>query len=266
MPSDTLALDRRRVVGIAADAGSRTSHTAILARSLGIPAVLGLSDVSRHARQGEGICIDGNRGVVVIEPDPDTRARFARRKAAWEEATARLAGLNDLPAETLDGKLVRLEANIEVPDEVDAVLSHGADGIGLFRSEFLFLQPGRFPSEDEQERAYGAVLRAMGERPVTIRTLDLGGRQDRRRLRPRRRGEPHPRLAGHPLLPRPARGVPHPAAGPPARLGAREPPPHVPAHLGARRARADPRDAGRGEGRRSSATACRSAATCRSGS
>jgi len=175
MPSDTLALDRRRVVGIAADAGSRTSHTAILARSLGIPAVLGLSDITRHARQGEGICIDGNRGVVVVEPDSDTRARYARRKAAWEEATARLAGLNDLPAETLDGKLVTLEANIEVPDEVDAVLSHGADGIGLFRSEFLFLQPGRFPSEDEQERAYSAVLRAMGDRPVTIRTLDLGG-------------------------------------------------------------------------------------------
>jgi phosphotransferase system enzyme I (PtsI) len=175
MPSDTLALDRRRVVGIAADAGSRTSHTAILARSLGIPAVVGLSDASRHARHGEGICIDGNRGVVVLEPDPDTRTRYAKRKAAWEEATARLAGLNDLPAETLDGKLVRLEANIEVPDEVDAVLAHGADGVGLFRSEFLFLQPGRFPSEDEQARAYGAVLRAMGERPVTIRTLDLGG-------------------------------------------------------------------------------------------
>ncbi len=175
MPSDTLTLDRRRVAGIAADGGSRTSHTAILARSLGIPAVLGLSDISRHARQGERICIDGNRGVVVIEPDEDTRQRFARRKAAWEEATARLAGLNDLPAETLDGKLVRLEANIGVPDEVDAVLSHGADGVGLFRSEFLFLQPGRFPTEDEQERAYGSVLRALGERPVTIRTLDLGG-------------------------------------------------------------------------------------------
>ncbi len=175
MPSDTLALDRRRVVGIATDAGSRTSHTAILARSLGIPAVVGLSDVSRHARHGEGICIDGNRGVVVLEPDPDTRTRYAQRKATWEEATARLAGLNDLPAETLDGKLVRLEANIEVPDEVDAVLANGADGVGLFRSEFLFLQPGRFPSEDEQARAYGAVLRAMGERPVTIRTLDLGG-------------------------------------------------------------------------------------------
>lgn len=175
MPSDTLALDRHRVVGIASDAGSRTSHTAILARSIGIPAVVGLSDISRHARAGESICIDGNRGVVVVEPDPDTRARYARRKATWEEATARLAGLNDLPAETLDGKLVSLEANIEVPDEVDAVLAHGADGIGLFRSEFLFLQPGRFPSEDEQERAYGSVLRAMGDRPVTIRTLDLGG-------------------------------------------------------------------------------------------
>ena len=175
MPSDTLGLDRRRVVGIAADTGSRTSHTAILARSLGIPAVLGLSDISRHARTGEGICIDGNRGVVVVDPDQDTRQRYAARKAGWEEATARLAGLNDLPAETLDGKLVRLEANIEVPDEVDTVLAHGADGVGLYRSEFLFLQPGRFPSEDDQERAYSAVLRAMGERPVTIRTLDLGG-------------------------------------------------------------------------------------------
>jgi phosphotransferase system enzyme I (PtsI) len=175
MPSDTLQIDRRRIAGIAADGGSRTSHTAILARSLGIPAVLGLADFSRHVRAGDAVAIDGNRGVVVVDPDEPTRGRYARRKAAWEEATARLAGLNDLPAETLDGKLVRLEANIGVPDEVDAVLSHGADGVGLFRSEFLFLQPGRFPTEDEQAHAYGAVLRALGDRPVTIRTLDLGG-------------------------------------------------------------------------------------------
>ncbi len=175
MPSDTLGIDRSRVVGIATDVGSRTSHTAILARSLEIPAVLGLGDATRHVRDGVEVVIDGNRGIVVVEPEPAARARFERRRSAWTVSYGRLRALNDLPAETLDGRLVRLEANIEVPEEVDAVLAHGADGVGLFRSEFLFMQPGRFPSEDEQVRAYTAVLRAMGERPVTIRTLDLGG-------------------------------------------------------------------------------------------
>jgi phosphotransferase system enzyme I (PtsI) len=175
MPSDTLGLNRALVLGIAADAGGKTSHTAILARSSEIPAVLGLSDISRHVKSGDSLIVDGTRGLVIVEPDAATLALYEQRRREWERLGSQLKGLRDLPAETTDGKLVAIEANIEVPDEVESVLAHGADGIGLYRSEFLFIQPGRFPSEEEQYRAYTTVLKAMGERSVTIRTLDLGG-------------------------------------------------------------------------------------------
>ncbi len=175
MPSDTLGLNRAFVLGIAADAGGKTSHTAILARSSEIPAVLGLSDITRHAKNGDTLIVDGTRGIVIVEPDAATLALYEERKREWVRQDTLLASLRDLPAETTDGKLLAIEANIETPDEVGSVLAHGADGIGLYRSEFLFIQPGRFPSEEEQYRAYTAVLKAMGERSVTIRTLDLGG-------------------------------------------------------------------------------------------
>jgi phosphotransferase system enzyme I (PtsI) len=175
MPSDTLGLNRTFVLGIAADAGGKTSHTAILARSSEIPAVLGLSDITRHARNGDTLIVDGTRGLVIVDPDAATLALYEERKREWARQDEQLSSLRDLPAETTDGKLLAIEANIETPDEVGSVLAHGADGIGLYRSEFLFIQPGRFPSEEEQYRAYTAVLKAMGERSVTIRTLDLGG-------------------------------------------------------------------------------------------
>ncbi len=175
MPSDALALDRRLVLGLAADVGSKTSHTAILARSLEIPAVLGLSDISRRVKPGDQLVVDGGSGSVLVNPDRATASRYARRKSEAERKSDALKELVALPAETRDGKLVRLEANIEVPEEAGLALAHGADGIGLFRSEFLFLRPGRFPSEDEQFQAYHSVLTAMGGRSVTIRTLDLGG-------------------------------------------------------------------------------------------
>ncbi len=175
MPSDTLGLNRALVLGIAADAGGKTSHTAILARSSEIPAVLGLSDITRHAKNGDTVIVDGTRGLVIVEPDAATRALYEERKREWERQDEQLSGLRDVPAETTDGKLLAIEANIETADEVGSVLAHGADGIGLYRSEFLFIQPGRFPSEEEQYHAYTTVLKAMGERSVTIRTLDLGG-------------------------------------------------------------------------------------------
>jgi len=175
MPSDTLGLDRNLVLGIAADAGGKTSHTAILARAGEIPAVLGLSDISRAVRPGDVIIVDGNSGTVVVNPDPATCARYDQSRLAWESKRSALQEQRDLPAETLDGKLLSLEANIEVPAEAASVLAHGADGIGLFRSEFLFIQPNKFPTEEEQLAAYTSVLVAMGERSVTIRTLDLGG-------------------------------------------------------------------------------------------
>jgi phosphoenolpyruvate-protein phosphotransferase (PTS system enzyme I) len=175
MPSDALALDRRLVLGLATDVGGKTSHTAILARALEIPAVLGLSDVSRRVKPGDHMVVDGERGVVIVSPDDATISLYRSRKGEREKRLEVLRELVDLPAETRDGKLVRLEANIEVPEESEIALAHGADGIGLFRSEFLFLQPGRVPSEEDQYRAYCAVLEAMGQRSVTIRTLDLGG-------------------------------------------------------------------------------------------
>ncbi len=175
LPSDAITLNRRMVAAIAMDVGGRTSHTAILARAFEIPAVLGLSDISRHVHTGEEVIVDGNRGVVIVQPDEDVRNRYARDRDAWRTRERQLLNLNRLPAETLDGKRISLEANIEVPEEVDSVIAHGADGIGLYRSEFLFIEPNRFPSEEEQYRAYRRVLEALPDRSVTIRTLDLGG-------------------------------------------------------------------------------------------
>ncbi|HUI72618.1 MAG TPA: phosphoenolpyruvate--protein phosphotransferase [Spirochaetia bacterium] len=175
MPSDTLGLDRKLVLGIAADVGGKTSHTAILARSSEIPAVLGLSDITRHVTSGDEVIVDGVRGIVIVEPDELTQEMYDERKREWQRKYVILKDLRQLPAETVDGKLVSIEANIELPEEVDSVLTHGADGIGLFRSEFLFMQPNHFPSEEDQYQAYSSVLKAMRGRSVTIRTLDLGG-------------------------------------------------------------------------------------------
>ncbi|MFW5695006.1 MAG: phosphoenolpyruvate--protein phosphotransferase [Alkalispirochaeta sp.] len=175
MPSDAVAMNKRMIRAIAMDAGGKTSHTAIIARSFEIPAVLGLSRITRALSGGEQIIVDGNQGVVIIDPDPETLERYNRLQGEWHEHEVELMRLNDLPAETKDGKLIWLKGNIEISEEVDGVVSHGADGIGLFRSEFLFLRPDGLPSEDEQTQAYRRVLESMGRRPVTIRTLDVGG-------------------------------------------------------------------------------------------
>jgi len=175
MPSDTLGLDRNLVLGIAADVGGKTSHTAILARSSEIPAVLGLSDISRHVKTGDNLIVDGIRGIVIVDPDELTQEMYDERKRDWQRKYVILKEMRQLPAETVDGKLVSIEANIELPEEAESVLTHGGDGIGLFRSEFLFLQPNHFPSEEDQYHAYSSVLKTMRGRSVTIRTLDLGG-------------------------------------------------------------------------------------------
>jgi len=175
MPSDAIAMNKRMVKGIALDAGGKTSHTAILARAFEIPAVLGLSRISKLISTGDEIIIDGNRGRVITHPDDKARKRYLRVQREWRQREVELMGLNELPAETQDGKLLALKANIEVPEEVDALASHGADGVGLYRSEFLFLRGRGLPSEKEQYQAYSQVLTALGDKPVTIRTLDLGG-------------------------------------------------------------------------------------------
>ena len=175
LPSEAIAMNKRMVRAIAMDAGGKTSHTAILARSFEIPAVLGLSNISSLVEQSSTMIVDGNAGRVILDPDDDTVSRYLEAQREWKRHEVQLMGLNELNAETNDGKLIHLMANIEVPEEVDAVPAHGADGIGLYRSEFLFLQPGRLPTEEEQYHAYSYVLDALDGKPVTIRTLDVGG-------------------------------------------------------------------------------------------
>jgi phosphotransferase system enzyme I (PtsI) len=176
LPSEALTLNKSAVKAIAMDAGGRTSHTAILARSFEIPAVLGLSSITQHAQSEDEIIVDGNTGTVVLHPDAETRKAYQKRLKEWQQREVQLLTLNELAAETKDGKSISLEANIEVPDETESVLAHGADGIGLYRTEFLFIQPQGFPSEEVQFESYSRVLKAMdGHGPVTLRTLDVGG-------------------------------------------------------------------------------------------
>lgn len=175
MPSDAISMDKIKVKGIAMDAGGKTSHTAILARAFEIPAVLGLNELSSQIQNGTMLIIDGNKGKVILEPDDATIAFYTSLQKTHQKREVQLLRLNDLSAETKDGKLIKLLGNIEIPEEVDAVLSHGADGVGLFRSEFLFLRSASLPNEEEQFEAYSRVLKAMGKLPVTIRTLDIGG-------------------------------------------------------------------------------------------
>lgn len=176
LPSDTLSMNKNSVKGIAMDAGGKTSHTAILARSFEIPAVLGLSTITKDAQSGDLIIIDGNAGKVILKPDDETLDWYKKRMKEWQQREVELLTLNELDAETRDGKRIYLKANIEVPEETESVLAHGAEGIGLYRSEFLFLHPDGFSSEEMQYQAYAKVLEAMaGKGEVTIRTLDVGG-------------------------------------------------------------------------------------------
>ena len=173
-PSEAAALDTSRVLGFATESGGRTSHTAIIAAALEIPAVVGLGRALDAARSCRSAIVDGDGGLLVLDPDPATLERYRQHAAARAARFAELAPLADLPAETLDGTAVGLLGNIEFPAEADACLRRGAVGIGLFRTEFFYLGAEGTPVEDEQVEAYATVLRAMEGRPVTIRTLDLG--------------------------------------------------------------------------------------------
>ena len=174
LPSDMISMNRERVKAVVTESGGRTSHVAILARAFEIPAVLGVPGAMSKMRQASVVAVDGDRGLVVCDPDDEALARSAASRSASLARQRKLDSLRDLPACTSDGRRVLVKANIEVPEEADAVLGHGADGVGLFRSEFLFLG-GHIPDEEEQYLAYKRVIEAMKGRPVTIRTLDIGG-------------------------------------------------------------------------------------------
>jgi len=173
-PSQTAGFDRTKVRGFATDTGGRTSHTAILARALGIPAVVGLERVSLKAADGDPVIVDGDKGVVILHPDDETIAQYEAYSLRMQEFRRSLDEAVELPAETLDGVRVHVYGNIEFPDEAAKVVALGGDGVGLFRSEFLHLRAGRQPTEDEHFEAYREAVSALGGRPLTIRTLDLG--------------------------------------------------------------------------------------------
>ena len=175
LPSDTLLMNKRMVKGIAMDAGGRTSHTAILARSFGIPAVLGLRHITREVRDGDILIVDGLKGKVYVDPNEKTLARYKKIQQEYLKRESEMFNLSTLPSETRDGKLIQLKANIEIADELDSVHAFNASGIGLFRSEFLVMQTGQEMDEEFQYGVYKKVLEGMNGLPVTIRTLDVGG-------------------------------------------------------------------------------------------
>ncbi len=168
-------LSSGKIKGLVTDFGSKTSHTAILARALEIPCVVGAGQASEIARAGDVIAVDGHTGEVLITPEPDEIVRFESLRAEAKSRDAALLEEKDLPALTLDGRRLNLFANIEFPEEVPSVLAHGGEGVGLYRTEFLYLNREGLPSEEEHFRAYSGILKAMAPRPVVIRTLDLGG-------------------------------------------------------------------------------------------
>lgn len=175
LPSDTITMDKRMIKGLAMEMGAKTSHAAILARSFEIPAVFGINAITKEVSDGDTIIIDGYSGKVIANPDKHTIAIYENLIKQRLSHDIHLLSLAELPSQTKDGKCLSLNANIEVIEEIDSVLAHGADGIGLFRSEFLLMQPGMIENEEAQFKAYKALLETLGEKPVTIRTLDIGG-------------------------------------------------------------------------------------------
>ncbi len=174
-PSLTATLDRTKVLGFATDIGSTTSHTAIMARSLQIPAVVGLHDASRHLATGDYVLLDGFNGYLVVNPTDQTLFEYGQLVRRRINLQDRLREVIDKPAVTLDGFRVRLAANIEQASDTESVTAYGADGVGLFRTEYLFINRDTSPSEEEQYQAYKTVAAALKPHPVVIRTLDLGG-------------------------------------------------------------------------------------------
>jgi len=173
-PTQTASFNKKFVKGFATEKGGRTSHTAIVARSLGIPAVVALGDLSSEVPPDCLVIIDGNRGVVVIDPDEETLRQYDQYAQRMTQFVSQLDELRELPAETRDGVRIQLMGNIEFPDEAEIVNDKGGAGIGLYRTEFLYLYGGHEPTEEDHYKAYAEAVKAVGGKPVVIRTMDLG--------------------------------------------------------------------------------------------
>jgi phosphoenolpyruvate-protein phosphotransferase (PTS system enzyme I) len=174
-PADTALMDPQRIAGFAAQFGGADSHTAIVARAIGIPAVLAVPHLFEHARAGAIVIVDGGEGAVVIDPTAETVAHYESRRDTLTRERRYLNRLRRLPAVTRDGVEITLEANIELPIELDQATANGAMGLGLVRSEFLYMNREDLPGEEEQYAVFSALVRGMEGKPVTVRTFDLGG-------------------------------------------------------------------------------------------
>ncbi|HUH02844.1 MAG TPA: phosphoenolpyruvate--protein phosphotransferase [Kofleriaceae bacterium] len=173
-PADTAQLHRDAVAGLATDAGGKTSHTAIIARAHEIPAVVGLEDVTAIVGTGDLLVIDGTEGIIIVNPTAETVSHYRARARSEAATSAALEQIRDLPATTTDGFVVELEANLDLAEEIVSAIGHGATGVGLFRTEYLFMAEGRIPTEEDQYQSARQVLEALDGRPATFRTFDLG--------------------------------------------------------------------------------------------
>jgi phosphotransferase system enzyme I (PtsI) len=174
-PADTALMDPRRISGFAAEFGGPDNHTAIMARALGLPAVLAVPALLERARPGATVVIDGGAGLVIVDPEAETLAAYHERQQEIARERRHLARLRRVPAVTRDGVEIRLDANVELAAEIEPALANGAVGLGLVRTEFLFLNRDDLPDEEEQYEFYAGLVRGMGGRVVTLRTLDVGG-------------------------------------------------------------------------------------------
>jgi phosphoenolpyruvate-protein phosphotransferase (PTS system enzyme I) len=174
-PSDTAQLNREFVKGFATDIGGRTSHSAIMARSLEIPAVVGTKDVTKSVSQGDIVIIDGIGGNVIINPTDEEIKSYEEKRENYAKQRALWAELKDEPTFTADGEQIELVGNIGTPEDVAGVINNGGEGVGLYRTEFLYMGKNELPTEEEQYEAYKSVLEQMGDKPVVVRTLDVGG-------------------------------------------------------------------------------------------
>lgn len=174
-PTDTAQMVKGMVLGFLTDVGGRTSHTAIMARSLEIPAVVGLETITRKVESGDTIIVDGTTGTVIVNPSESVIEVYIKRREKFESYGRALLTYREMPSETTDGRRLKLMGNIEIVEEIDSLIEHGAEGIGLYRSEFLYLNRKDLPSEEEHLEAYRTVVKRMAPHPVIIRTLDIGG-------------------------------------------------------------------------------------------
>ncbi len=174
-PSDTVTMYNKNIIAFATDIGGRTSHTAIMAKSLGVPAVVGLKDATLRISNQDYIIVDGRMGLVIAHPTEATRTIYKNEQTRLEKLRDRFQDIKDLPCETTDGRKISIYANLELPEELPMIQKYGAMGIGLYRTEYFYMNRVDLPSEEEQFEAYKQVAKTMNPLPVTIRSLDLGG-------------------------------------------------------------------------------------------